>query len=85
MPPAESVFLRHEPCPACREHGLDLDGDNLARYSDGHGYCHACGHYEKTGGGEAHASPSRARRMSAEPFTPLDVIIKALKVRGITA
>lgn len=47
MSPAESVFLRHEPCPACREHGLDLDGDNLARYSDGHGYCHACGHYEK--------------------------------------
>jgi twinkle protein len=31
-----------EPCPKCREHGGDYDGDNLVRYSDGHGYCFAC-------------------------------------------
>jgi twinkle protein len=36
----DSEFLRHEPCPNC---GSD---DNLARYSDGHGFCFGCGHYE---------------------------------------
>lgn len=42
----ESVFTRHEPCPRCRERGQDKRGNNLARYSDGHAYCHACGYYE---------------------------------------
>lgn len=36
----DSVFVRHEPCPSCRSR------DNLARYSDGHGYCFGCGYYE---------------------------------------
>jgi twinkle protein len=30
---ADSHFIGHEPCPKC------LSKDNLARYSDGHGYC----------------------------------------------
>ena len=42
-----STFVEHKPCPACRETGGDRAGDNLAVYSDGHGYCNACGHYEK--------------------------------------
>jgi twinkle protein len=37
----ESTHLWKEPCPACGSR------DNLARYSDGHGYCFGCGHYEK--------------------------------------
>ena len=36
-----SEFITHEPCPICNSR------DNLARYSDGHGYCFGCGHYEK--------------------------------------
>lgn len=44
-----SVFLRKEPCPSCGS------SDNLARYSDGHGHCFGCGHYE-------HGEASRAQR-----------------------
>ena len=35
-----SEFLRHEPCPQCGSK------DNLARYTDGHGFCFGCAHYE---------------------------------------
>ncbi len=33
-----------EPCPSCREVGLDTSGDNLIVYEDKSTYCHACGH-----------------------------------------
>jgi twinkle protein len=33
-----------EPCPKCREKGLDNTGDNLAVYADGGKHCFACGH-----------------------------------------
>jgi twinkle protein len=36
----ESDFLHKESCPECGSR------DNLARYSDGHGYCFGCEHYE---------------------------------------
>lgn len=36
----ESEFLKHEPCPSCGSK------DNLARYTDLHGYCFGCGYYE---------------------------------------
>jgi twinkle protein len=36
-----SEFVRHEPCPSCGSR------NNLARYTDGHGYCFGCGHHEK--------------------------------------
>ena len=42
-----STFVEHKPCPACRDTGGDRAGDNLSVYSDGHGYCNACGHYTK--------------------------------------
>ena len=38
-------FVQHEPCPKCKSK------DNLARYSDGHGYCFGCEHYEHPDGG----------------------------------
>lgn len=38
---SESTHLWKEPCPACGSR------NNLGRYSDGHGYCFGCGHYEK--------------------------------------
>ena len=36
----DSTFVRHEPCPSCGSK------DNLARYSDGHGYCFGCNYRE---------------------------------------
>ncbi len=36
-----SEYLFKEPCPSCGSR------DNLARYSDGHGWCFGCGYYEK--------------------------------------
>lgn len=46
----DSYCVGKEPCPKCRENGNDGSGDNLARYSDGHGYCFACEYYEKGDG-----------------------------------
>ena len=41
MPNTDSSdYVSHEPCPKCGSR------DNLARYSDGHGYCFGCTHYE---------------------------------------
>jgi len=47
-----SEFIRHEQCPQCGSH------DNLARYSDGHGYCFGCGYYEQAEGTDASLSNS---------------------------
>ena len=52
---SESAFVRHEPCPRCREKGGDENGDNLSRYDDGHGYCFVCQYYED-GDGKPHES-----------------------------
>lgn len=35
-----SEFVEHEPCPKCGSQ------DNLARYTDGHGFCFGCQYYE---------------------------------------
>jgi twinkle protein len=58
----ESEFVQHEPCPACGSK------DNLARYSDGHGYCFGCKHYEN-GDGQALEPITKARAdlISVEP------------------
>jgi len=37
----ESTLVAHEPCPECGSR------DNLARYSDGHGFCFGCGYWER--------------------------------------
>ncbi|MGN6548408.1 MAG: DnaB-like helicase C-terminal domain-containing protein [Pararhizobium sp.] len=37
---SEAEFLQHEPCPKCGSR------NNLARYTDGHGYCFGCEYYE---------------------------------------
>lgn len=79
---SSSVFTGHEPCPRCQAHGRDRHGDNLARYSDGHGYCHVCGHYAPGDGGGEREHP---RRQPMRDFAPLDIDIKPLIKRGITA
>jgi hypothetical protein len=40
-------YVKHEPCPKCREEGKDTKGDNLARYRNGSAYCFSCGYKEK--------------------------------------
>ena len=42
----DGEFLTHEPCPNPKCGSSDA----FARYSDGHGYCFACEHYEKAAG-----------------------------------
>ena len=78
---SDASFTGHEPCPACRAKGLDAKGDNLSRYADGHGYCHACGHYEHAGG----TGGAAERKPSSPAFQPLEVDYRPLKARGIDA
>lgn len=40
----ESYLIQKERCPECAKLGKDLNGDNLAIYSDGHKYCYSCGY-----------------------------------------
>ena len=44
----EATFLNYEQCPECKSNHRDNTGDNLARYSDGHGYCFSCEYFEKS-------------------------------------
>jgi twinkle protein len=67
----ESEFVQHEPCPKCGSQ------DNLARYSDGHGYCFGCKYYE-TGVGQS--LPEVTKKLD----TLIDVEYSALRKRGIT-
>jgi len=48
-----SEYLCKEPCPSCGSR------DNLARYSDGHGWCFGCGHYERGDDVELKREPTR--------------------------
>ena len=70
----DSSFIRKEPCPECGSR------DNLARYSDGHGYCFRCGYYEPGDCSEPSSSKTKKTRMSKEL---IDGEYRALK-RGIT-
>lgn len=74
MEKEESQFVAHEPCPDCGSE------DNLARYSDGHGFCFGCNYYEHVAGGQP--------GVTAGPLLPLkpDLLrgeYKALTKRGI--
>lgn len=66
----ESEFVQHEPCPACGSK------DNLARYTDGHGYCFGCKYYE-VGSGQPLPEVRKAANL-------IDVSASSLKKRGIT-
>jgi twinkle protein len=69
----ESQFLQHEPCPECGSE------NNLARYSDGHGWCFGCNYYEKGEGDGNTTSAHSPRRFSG--FVGGE--FKALGKRGI--
>ncbi|MCP4741282.1 MAG: toprim domain-containing protein [Actinomycetales bacterium] len=84
---AESVKVGNEPCPDCRENGRDNSGDNLVRYSDGHGYCFACERYER-GDGTATGAPAPAptsfnpRRGELAPLPTRGIDMKAVRAYG---
>lgn len=77
-----STFIEHKPCPACREIGGDRSGDNLAVYSDGHGYCNACGHYQKDDTG---VNNFIEEQMPMQTITPRGVSNASIKERRISS
>lgn len=73
----DSTCVGHEPCPECGSK------DNLARYSDGHGYCFGCGFYEKgTADGVYAIRESRTKEKRVKELISGEV--KALAKRGIS-
>jgi twinkle protein len=79
-----STFVEHKPCPACRETGGDRAGDNLAIYSDGHGYCNKCGHYSK-GEEEFTGEPLYEEVSIMQTITPRGVSNSAIRDRRISS
>lgn len=71
----ESEFIQHEPCPECGS------GDNLARYSDGHGFCFGCNHYEP-GENDAANNQDKTRPKRFSGFVSGE--FRDLTKRGIT-
>ena len=78
-----STFVEHQPCPACRETGGDRSGDNLSVYSDGHGYCNACGHYKKDVTGDNNFVEEEVSIM--QTITPRGVSNASIKDRRISS
>ncbi|MBN9346629.1 MAG: toprim domain-containing protein [Devosia sp.] len=70
----DSSFIGKEPCPECGSR------DNLARYSDGHGYCFGCGYRERGDG--SGANPITTKRTSMEDA--IDGEFKPLAKRAIS-
>ena len=77
-----STFVEHKPCPACRNTGGDKAGDNLSVYSDGHGYCNACGHYAK--GTSTGTYEQKERPTMQSTITPRGTSGSAIKDRRIS-
>lgn len=79
MAEIEAEFVGHEQCPECNSK------DNLARYSDGHGYCFGCEHWEPPEGEHATLEkndlPVTRDRDSSSLITGE---YRALSKRGIT-
>lgn len=79
----DNTFTHKESCPKCGSK------DNLARYTDGHGFCFGCEHYEHPDEG----SDSSASSGVVKETEPLSVVLApythgssvALTARGIAA
>jgi twinkle protein len=67
----ESEFVQHESCPSCGSK------DNLARYTDGHGYCFGCKYYDI---GDGQGLPA----VSVKRTDLIPVDFAPLKKRGIS-
>ena len=68
---SDSEFVAHEPCPNCGSQ------DNLARYSDGHGYCFGCEHYDYGN------KSSRKIERQKNTLSLLDIEYRSITSRGI--
>lgn len=75
-----SGVQRREQCPQCASEGRDSSGDNLARYSDGHGYCHVCRYYEPAGG---KVKVNRGYPMAEKSSTTVEQVVTASAVRAL--
>lgn len=71
-----SQFLKHEPCPNCGSK------DNLARYTDGHGFCFGCNHYEPADGAELKTTKEKAIPDELNVYSQAEFL--PLSARGIT-
>lgn len=71
----ESEFVGKEPCPKCGSR------DNLARYSDGHGYCYGCHHYEPGEGSDE--TPRESKKKLSTDLIPVGEAI-AIRPRNLT-
>jgi twinkle protein len=71
---AESEFVSKESCPECGSR------DNLARYSDGHGYCFGCHHYEPADG---QVETPRERTKLSKDLIPVGTV-QAIPARKLT-
>lgn len=69
-----SEFLHHEACPSCDSK------DNLARYTDGHGYCFGCEYFEP---GDENGEPKETQSKQGPDFDPIDGEVSPLNARGI--
>lgn len=76
----DSEFVGKEPCPECGS------SDNLARYSDGHGYCFSqgCEHYEPPDTESTITQKKSAPKKSKVTFEAVSRKIQALNKRGIS-
>ncbi len=77
-----SGVQRREQCPKCAEQGRDSSGDNLARYSDGHGYCHVCRYYEPAEG-EKKVKVNRGYPVAEKSGTTVEQVVMASSVRAL--
>lgn len=73
---ADSVFINHEHCPNCGSR------DNLARYSDGHGYCFGCEYYEP--GDETKQGERMSTDAPVREFNAVTGQYMALEGRGVS-
>ena len=72
-----SDFIAKEPCPKCGSR------DNLARYSDGHGYCFGCQHYEPPTGETMTETTTEYRSREADLID--EGVFLPIPARGLTA
>ena len=70
---SDSIFVKHEPCPECGSK------NNLARYSDGHGYCFGCEYWEA---GEDEVERAY-NKLEVVPLEKMTAIYRGM--RGITS
>lgn len=75
----ESEFLHHEACPSpdCGS------SDAFGRYSDGHGHCFSCGHYEP-GDGTGQEKRRERRKQMVKAGLILDIDVRPLKGRNLS-